>query len=201
MRRSGLEVREAEERVRGRLDPDELDALGRNAALVELLVTQAPSAEQPEEQARSVVGARCEGDRVAGPEQREDERRRGRRARGKEQRVAAFELAEQPFRLESRGVGVALVEELADLAVRVGERRGAVERGRSTRRSRVHEPRAGLHDRNSTGGACPAREARIPHVSDTSPADKGRITGRTSVYGGAATPRHSPRGSRRDRET
>ena len=65
----GLEVGHREEGVRRRFEPDEVDAVGRRAGLVELDDVQAPAFELAEEDAGSEVGAFGERDRVAGGEE------------------------------------------------------------------------------------------------------------------------------------
>ena len=54
--RRGLEVGQREQRVGGRLDPDEVGSLGRRSGLVELDVAEPPAAEQLERADRPVVG-------------------------------------------------------------------------------------------------------------------------------------------------
>ena len=71
MRCGGLEVGHRQERVRGRLEPDELDAVRRRARLVELDVLQAPPLEDAEHRGRAEVTALGDRDRVPGPEQGE----------------------------------------------------------------------------------------------------------------------------------
>ena len=61
----GLEVGHRQERVRRRLDPHEIDALGRRARLVELDLADAPASELVEHGAGPVVGAFCERDRLS----------------------------------------------------------------------------------------------------------------------------------------
>jgi hypothetical protein len=71
-----LQVRKTEQRVRGRLEPDELAVLRRGAGLVELDEADAPALECPEEDARPVVGVVRERDRRLRFEQPQDECRR-----------------------------------------------------------------------------------------------------------------------------
>ena len=126
-----LEVGHRQERVGRRLEPDELDAVGRRAGLVELDVLEAPALELAEERRRPVVAALGDRDRVARLQQREDERGRRAGARGEEERLAALELTERALRGDSGRVRVALVVELAGLAVLVRPQRRAVDRGKS----------------------------------------------------------------------
>ncbi len=129
MRGGRLEVGHGQERVRGRLDPDELHAVGRRPRLVELDVAQAPRLERLEGDARAEVAAGRERDRVARLQHREHERGRRARARGVEERRAAVQLAEARLGLDDGRVAVARVEELARLApLVVGPDGGAVER-------------------------------------------------------------------------
>jgi hypothetical protein len=97
--RGGLEVRHREERVRGRLEPDEIRVLGRSAGLVELDVLEAPAAELVEQDAGPVVRAPRERDDLARLEHGEDDRRAGCGARREEHRLAAVEVAERALRL------------------------------------------------------------------------------------------------------
>ena len=119
MRGCGLEVGHRQERVRRRLEPDELHAVRRCAGLVELDDVQPPALERREEAAGAEVRAVGERDRRAGLEQRE--RERGRRARPgrEEQRVPAVELAERLLGRDAGRVRVALVVEVARLAALV----------------------------------------------------------------------------------
>ena len=55
MRCRGREVRHRQERIRGRLEPDEVDPVRRRAGLVELDLRDAPARELVEHHARSVV--------------------------------------------------------------------------------------------------------------------------------------------------
>ena len=81
VRRRRLEVGHRQQRIRRRLDPDEVGARGRWPGLVEQDVLEAPALELREENAGSVVGVLRERDRRAGREQRQDERRLGAHAR------------------------------------------------------------------------------------------------------------------------
>ena len=76
MRGGGLEVGHREERVRRRLQPDELDAVGRRPGLVELHVLEAPARELAEERRRPVVAALGDRDVSPGFEQRRARPRR-----------------------------------------------------------------------------------------------------------------------------
>ena len=127
MRSGGLEVGHRQERIRRSLEPDEVDIVGRGAGLVELDVTQAPTFELFEQHAGPEVRALCERDRVARGEEGEDERSRSAAARCEQQSVPAVELAELPLRLDTGGVAVALVDELAGLTVLVRPDGGAVD--------------------------------------------------------------------------
>ena len=146
--RGRLEVGDGQERVRRRLDPDEIGVRGRSAGLVELDEAQAPPLELAEEDACPVVGIARERDRVAGLEQGEDERRRGRRAGREQERGAAVERLERALGLRARRVAVALVVVRARLAVYVRPDRRAVER---------------LHARDSSSRTMPRISARTWH--------------------------------------
>jgi hypothetical protein len=127
VRRGRLEVRHGEERVRRRLQPDEVDATGRRAGLVELDVAESPAAELAEEDAGAEVGALGERDGPSGLQQREDDRGARGGARGEEHGLAAVELTERPLGLRDRRAPVPRVDERAGLPVLVGPRRRAVE--------------------------------------------------------------------------
>ena len=133
VRGGGLEVGHRQERVRRRLDPDEVGAGRRRAGLVEEDVPEPPALELGEEDAGAVVGVLRERDRRAGREQREHERGRRAHPRREEQRLAAVELAELPLRLDPDRVRVPRVVERPRLAVDVRPGRRAVER-------RLHAP-------------------------------------------------------------
>jgi len=127
MCRSGLEVGHREERIRRGLEPHEVDAVGRRAGLVELDDLEPPALELAEQDAGPVIRAFSEGDGGAGGEEGEHERCRRTAAGCEEQRVTAVELSELPLGLDPDRVAVALVDELAGLAVLVRPDRGAVE--------------------------------------------------------------------------
>ena len=129
-----IEVRHRQERVRRCLQPDEVDSRRRWRGLVELDNGEPPALQEAEEPAGAEVGALGEPDRRAGLELGEHERRHRRRAGGKEEGLAALEIAERPLRLDTGGVPVALVVEVAGLAVAVPPDRRAVDRhgGNST---------------------------------------------------------------------
>ena len=132
-----LEIRHRQERIRRRLDPDELHAVRRRSGLVELDVAEPPALQRLEGHARAEVAARRERDRVARLQRREHERRRRARAGREQQRRAAVELAQPRLRLRHRRAAVAGVEELPRLAALVvGPDRRPVER---------------LHERNVSG--------------------------------------------------
>ena len=124
----GLEVGHRQEGIRGRLEPNEVCALGRRLRLVEFGEAHAPAFERAEEKSRAVVGALGERDRLAGLQQAEHERGDRAGARGEEQRLAALELAERPFRRNPGWVRVALVVEGGRLTALVRPDRRAVER-------------------------------------------------------------------------
>ena len=128
VRRGGLEVGHRQEGVRRSLQPDELDAGRRRPGLVELHVLQAPALELAEEGRRAVVAAFGDGDRRAGLEQRQDDRGRRSGTGGEEERLAAVELAEDAFGGDAGRMRIALVVELAQLAVLVRPERRAVKR-------------------------------------------------------------------------
>ena len=112
----GLEVGHREVRIRRGLEPDELDALGRRAGLVELDVAQPPAGERLEGDTGAEVTPLGERDRVAGLEHREHERGRRAAAGGKEQCPAAVELAEAFLGLGDGRAAVPGVIELSGLA-------------------------------------------------------------------------------------
>ena len=122
------------------------DALGRRAGLVELDLAEAPALERPRSvTARAVVRARGERDRVARREERERERGRRGRARREEERLAAVEPRERRLGLDAGRVRVALVEEVARLAVLVRPRRRAVERHAATLEAQAVRSARGDH--------------------------------------------------------
>ena len=126
---SRFEIRECEVRVGGRLQPDELDAVGWSAGLVELDNAESPVCERGERDPGAVVAAAGERDRVAGLEQRQDERRRRACAGGEEQRGTAVELAQRGLGGRDRRAAEALVVKLRQLAMLVVRPdRGPVER-------------------------------------------------------------------------
>ena len=124
----GLEVGHRQERVRRRLDPDEVGVRRRRAGLVEEDVPKPPALELGERDAGAVVGVLGERDRLARLEQREHDGGRRRRSRGEEDGLAALELAERALGLDPDRVRVARVVERPRLAVHVGPGRRAVER-------------------------------------------------------------------------
>ena len=95
VRRRGLQVGQREQRVRGRLDPDEVGAVGRRSGLVELDVVEPPAAEQRERADRPVVRVLRDRDALPGLEQGEDQRGRRARAGREQQRGATLELPER----------------------------------------------------------------------------------------------------------
>src|SRR5256885_7870794 len=115
MRGGGLEIGHREKRVRGSLEPDELHALGWRTGLVEFDVAQPPLSQRLEGDARSEVAPFGERDRVARPEQGEDEGSRRAATRREEQRASAVELAEAGFGLGERRAAIAGVIELPRL--------------------------------------------------------------------------------------
>ena len=128
VRAQSIPVRQRQDRVRGRFDPHDVGRR-RRLGLVELDELQPPRLEHAEEHARPEVRALGQRDRLPGACEREDDRGRRGRSRGVEQRVAALELAESRFRLDTGRVVVPRVVELARLAlVVVGPDRGAVGR-------------------------------------------------------------------------
>ena len=127
VRRSRLEVGHRQERVRGRLQEDEVGAVRRRPGLVELDVAQAPLLEPGEEAAGPEVGALGEGDRLPRLEQREHQRRDRAGPGGEEERVAALELAERVLGRDPGRVRVALVVEAARLAAVVRPDRRSVD--------------------------------------------------------------------------
>src|SRR5207302_1885034 len=95
--------------------------------LVELDAAQPPAPELREGRCRPEVGPLRECDRVPGGEEGEHERC-GRPGAGREQEgVSAVELPEPALGLDAGGMAVALVVELAWLALAVRPDRGAVE--------------------------------------------------------------------------
>ena len=93
-----LEVRHRQERVRGRLEPDEVGALRRRRRSGRTRRAEAPTAELAQQHAGAVVRAFRERDGLPGLEQGQHDRRGRRGARGEEKRVAAVELAERGAR-------------------------------------------------------------------------------------------------------
>ena len=121
--RRGLKVRHGQKRVRGRLEPDQVDAVRRRAGLVELDEAEAPALQGPHEDDGSEVPALRHRDGRPGLERRDRAR-----AGGEEQRRAVLELAQCPLGSDPGRVRVALVVEGARLAAFVGPDRRSVER-------------------------------------------------------------------------
>ena len=144
VRGGGLEVGHRQERIRRRLEPDELHAVGRRPGLVELHVLEAPARELPEERRRAVVAALGDRDRVARPQERQDDRGRRAGARREEKRLAALELARARARRRLRS--------------------GARSAGSRTRRAR----------RPRTARASSGRAAAVPRRDCTSLLRRGR---------------------------
>ena len=119
MRADGVPVRHGQRRVRRRLDPDDVGVRRGRPRLVVLDVAEPPRLERPQQDRRPEVGALGQGDRRAGPREGEQHRGLGGHAGGEEKRLAAFELAESRLAGRAGRVGVALVEELAWIAVLV----------------------------------------------------------------------------------
>ena len=107
VRGRGLEVRHRQERVRRRLEPDELHALRRGPGLIELDVLEAPLAECLECDAGAEIAALGERDRVARLQEREDECSRRAAPGREEQGLPAVELPEPRLRLRDGGAAVA----------------------------------------------------------------------------------------------
>ena len=89
------EVGHRQERVRRRLDEDQVGLVGRRARLVELHDVKLPRREVVEEHAVAVVRPLGDGDRPTRAEQREHDRRHRAHPRGIEQRMAAVERTER----------------------------------------------------------------------------------------------------------
>src|SRR5918992_2413260 len=100
-----------------RAEPDEVSLRRRRPRLVELDDADSPALEHAQQDRRPVVGLIWDGDGPAGLEEREDEGRDRAGAGREEERGAALELAEGTFGLDPDRMGVALVVELARLAV------------------------------------------------------------------------------------
>ena len=90
-----VEVGHREQRVRGRLDEDQVDAVRRRLRLVELDDVHAPRPEMVEEHAMPVVRARRERDGRSRPEQCQDDGRHRAHPRRVEEGVTAVECAER----------------------------------------------------------------------------------------------------------
>ena len=131
MRCGRREVRHRQERVRGRLEPDEVDTVRRCAGLVELDLLDPPARELVEQHARSVVRTFGDRNRLPGGEERQHHRRARCGAGREQQRVASVELSEPSLGLHQRRAREARVREATGLAVLVGPRRRAVDRRRS----------------------------------------------------------------------
>ncbi len=127
MRDRRLEVGHRQKRVRRRLEPDELDVVGRRPRLVELDVPEPPALELRERDARAEVRALGQRDRVPGGEERERERGRGAGAGGEEERMSTVELSERALGFDSGRVRITLVVELTGLAGPVGPDSRAVD--------------------------------------------------------------------------
>ena len=117
-RARAVEVRKREERVRRRLDPDEIDVVGRRAGLVVLDVAEAPALERAEGDAGAVVGvARRARSFAPGSSMASTSAVVAPAPEGKSTRVPALELRERGLRGRDAGrVAVALVVEAARLA-------------------------------------------------------------------------------------
>ena len=125
--RCSLEVRHRQDRVRRRLDQDEVGLARRRPGLVELDEADAPGLEQAHELRVAVVRGLGDRDRLPGAEQREEHGRDRAHPGREEQRPAAFECADRLLARHPGGVVVARVREQAWLAVHVRPRRRAVE--------------------------------------------------------------------------
>ena len=130
----GVEIGKAQQRVRARLQPDEVG--GRRRAVWSKLTTfrpQRPSS--PREQAdRAPITA--VSDRDSGPRLQQREHQCGCRASagGEEEGVAAFELPEHPLGLDPDRVRHPLVVERPRRGVGVGVDRGPLERRQAAAR-------------------------------------------------------------------
>jgi hypothetical protein len=124
----GLEIGHGQERIGRRLEPDEVDAVGRRTRLVELDEPNAPGLERAEEHSGPVVGTLGQRDGLPRLEQAEDERGGRPGAGGIHERLAALELRERALGRDRVRMAVALVVERARLAVAVRPDRRAVER-------------------------------------------------------------------------
>ena len=102
-----------ENRVRRRLDPDNVGVGGGRAGLVVLGHLQAPRLELRKRHTGAEVRTLGEGDLRARPAEREDARGHCRRAGGIEQSVATLELTERTLGLGAGRVRVTLVDERA----------------------------------------------------------------------------------------
>ena len=109
--RGGLEVGHRQQRVRRRLDPDEVGAGRRRPGLVVLDVPSPQRSSSREEHAGAEVGALRERDRRAGPRAARARPPSRRPCRTRKQRVAALELAERALRRDAGRVRVPRVVE------------------------------------------------------------------------------------------
>jgi hypothetical protein len=117
-----LEIRHRQERVRGRFQPQDVDAGRRRAGLVELDVLESPAPELVHDHAGAEVRAFGERDGLTGLEEREQPRRHGGGAGGEQERLtlrSALERSELPLSRDTRRVRVPRVDELAWLAVEI----------------------------------------------------------------------------------
>ena len=149
-----LEIGHRQERVRRRLEPDELRTARRRPRLVELDVPQIPARKRLEQATRAEVRAFGERDRLARSQRRERERRRRAGSGGEEHGGAAVELAEPRLCLRHGRVPVARVEEVARLAPLVvgpEDHRVSLHRLRAQLAERPH-PRQRGEDLRPDGG-------------------------------------------------
>src|SRR5262249_40254374 len=119
--------RKGEVRVRGRLQPDEVDRRRRRARLVELDEPKAPGLQGSEKDGGSEVAALGERDRLSRAGEGEDGAGGGRRAGCEKQYTASLELSEGLFGLCACRVVVSRVVEAPRLAVPVRLVRRAVD--------------------------------------------------------------------------
>ena len=140
MRANRLPVGQREQRIRRRLEPQHVGAGGRRPGLIELDDLQSPRLELAQRHAGAEVGAFGERDRHARAAEGEDAGGRRRGSRCIEQCVAALHATEGALGRGARRVGVALVDELARLAVLVVRPDGrAVDRLHAEERKRVRQ--------------------------------------------------------------
>ena len=166
------DVRERQQRVGRRLDDRERRAVAGTAERVPVARIEAPERDaEPlqdpgRESVEAVVAARGQRQRAALTQEREADTRPGRHAAREDARLGILERSEHRLGLGCDGCVAAAVRRAA--VRRVGERRGAIERGREPARrvvgETVDELRAGLHRSQHFSARHPASRRARPSM-------------------------------------